>query len=168
MTIFRCSKRSFFNIYNTDILLLSPHVAMWRPLAHLCYGVKGVWPYPKKTRNPEKDFIFNRILFKTVCYYNPILYVSMCSKHVSASMFYVNYCNTAYSSLVCSVPDLLSFCTNAPPGKLNIISLLGLSANTIHDWIGIVGSRLGQRRRQWTNIEPTMGECLVFAGLLLG
>ena len=23
---------------------------------------------------------------------------------------------------------------------------------------------LGQRRRRWTNIEPTMGECLVFAG----
>ena len=37
---------------------------------------------PKKTRNPEKDlkktekdFIFNRILF--ICYYNPILYISM-------------------------------------------------------------------------------------------
>ena len=34
--------------------------------------------------------------------------------------------------------------------------------------IGIVGSRLSQRRRRWTNIEPTMGECLVFARLLVG
>ena len=33
---FRCSEWSFFNIYFTDILLLSPHVAMWRPLAHVC------------------------------------------------------------------------------------------------------------------------------------
>ena len=35
MATFRCSEWSFFNIYITDILLLSPHVAMWRPLAHL-------------------------------------------------------------------------------------------------------------------------------------
>ena len=34
--------------------------------------------------------------------------------------------------------------------------------------IGIVGSRLGQGRSRWTNIEPAMGECLVFAGLLVG
>ena len=27
-----------------------------------------------------------------------------------------------------------------------------------------VGSMLGQRRRRWTNIEPTLGERLVFAG----
>ena len=27
---------------------------------------------------------------------------------------------------------------------------------------------LGQRRRRWTNIEPTMAQCLVFAGLVLG
>ena len=80
---------------------------------------------PKKTRNPEedlkkteKDFIFNRILF--ICYYNLILYISMCSKHVFASLFYVNDRNTAYSSLVCSVPVLLSFGTNAPPGELYI------------------------------------------------
>ena len=33
---FRCSEWSFLNIYITDILLLSPHVATWRPLAHLC------------------------------------------------------------------------------------------------------------------------------------
>ena len=91
---------------------------------------------PKKTRNPEKDlkktekdFIFNRILF--ICYYNPIVYISMCSENVFASIFYVNYRNTAYSSLVCCVPDLLSFGTDAPPGELNIINLLGLSANTI-------------------------------------
>ena len=38
--------------------------------------------------------------------------------------------------------------------------------NTRH-W-AIVGSMLGQRRRRWTNIEPTMAECLVFAGGLLG
>ena len=36
MATFRCSEWSFFNIYITDILLLSSHVAMWRPLAHLC------------------------------------------------------------------------------------------------------------------------------------
>ena len=36
MATFRCSECSFFNIYITNILLLSPHVAMWRPLAHLC------------------------------------------------------------------------------------------------------------------------------------
>ena len=80
---------------------------------------------PKKTRNPEKDLkktekdlIFNRILF--ICYYNLILYISMCSKHVFANLFYVNDRNTAYSSLVCSAPVLLSFCTNAPPGELYI------------------------------------------------
>ena len=91
---------------------------------------------PKKTRNPEKDlkktekdFIFNRILF--ICYYNPIVYISMCSKNVYASIFYVNYRNTANSSLVCCVPDLLSFGTDAPPGELNIINLPGHSANTI-------------------------------------
>ena len=78
---------------------------------------------PKKTRNPEKDlkktekdFIFNRIMF--ICYYSPIVYISMCSKHVFASIFYVYYGNTAYSSLVCGVPDLLSFGTDAPPGEL--------------------------------------------------
>ena len=35
-------------------------------------------------------------------------------------------------------------------------------ANTIH--CPIVGSMLGQRRRRWTNIEPALGQCLVFAG----
>ena len=35
MAIFRCFEWSFFNIYITDNLLLSQHVAMWRPLAHL-------------------------------------------------------------------------------------------------------------------------------------
>ena len=44
----------------------------------------------------------------------------MCPKHVFASLFYVNDRNTAYSSLVCSVPVLLSFGTNAPPGELYI------------------------------------------------
>ena len=28
-----------------------------------------------------------------------------------------------------------------------------------------VVSLLGQRRRRWTNIEMTLGECLVFAGI---
>ena len=27
-----------------------------------------------------------------------------------------------------------------------------------------VGLRLGQRRRRWTNIRPTLGQCLLFAG----
>ena len=36
MATFRCFEWSFFNIYITDILFLSPHVAMWRPLAQLC------------------------------------------------------------------------------------------------------------------------------------
>ena len=35
-------------------------------------------------------------------------------------------------------------------------------ANTID--CAIVGSMLGQRRRRWTNIEPALGQCLVFAG----
>ena len=95
-----------------------------------------------------------------ICYSNPIVYISMCSKHVFASIFYVNYRNTAYSSLVCGVPDLLSFGTDAPPGELK--------TRYMSAPIGIVGSRLGQRRRRWTNIKPAMGECLVFAGLLVG
>ena len=28
----------------------------------------------------------------------------------------------------------------------------------------IVGSMLGQRRRRWANIDPTMALCLMFAG----
>ena len=36
MATFKCSEWSFLNIYITDILLLSTHVAMWRPLAQLC------------------------------------------------------------------------------------------------------------------------------------
>ena len=31
-----------------------------------------------------------------------------------------------------------------------------------------VGLMLGQRRRRWTNIEQTMGECLFLLGLLYG
>ena len=27
-----------------------------------------------------------------------------------------------------------------------------------------VGSMLGQRRRRWTTIDPSLSECLVFAG----
>ena len=38
----------------------------------------------------------------------------------------------------------------------------GYSANTSH--CAIVGSMLVQRRRRWTNIKPTMAQCLVFAG----
>ena len=34
MATFRCSQWSFLNIYITNILLLSTHVAMWRPLAN--------------------------------------------------------------------------------------------------------------------------------------
>ena len=53
---------------------------------------------PKKTRNPEKEP--KKTLFSTkfnfICYYNPILYISLCSKHVFASLFYVNDRNTAY------------------------------------------------------------------------
>ena len=36
------------------------------------------------------------------------------------------------------------------------------SANTRYSPRG--GSMLGQRRRRWTNIYPSLGECLVFAG----
>ena len=39
-----------------------------------------------------------------------------------------------------------------------------LPENTRH-WI-IVGSMLGHRRRRWPSNEPTMIECLVFAGIL--
>ena len=35
-----------------------------------------------------------------------------------------------------------------------------IPANTRHS--PNVGSMLGQRRRRWTIIEPTLGECLVF------
>ena len=30
-----------------------------------------------------------------------------------------------------------------------------------------VGSMLDQRRRRWASIDPTLGECIVFAGLLI-
>ena len=81
----------------------------------------------------------------------------MCSKHVFASLFYVNDRNTGYSSLVCSVSVSLSFGTNAPPGELNVISLLGLSANKIREymlvqgWASVVdgGATLNQ---QWVNV----------------
>ena len=39
MATFSCFEWSFFIIYITAILLLSPHVAMWRPLAHLWSSV---------------------------------------------------------------------------------------------------------------------------------
>ena len=95
-----------------------------------------------------------------ICYYNPIVYISMCFKHVFASIFYVNYCNTAYSSLVCRVSDLLLFGTDAPPGELK--------TRYMNAPIVIVGSRMGQRRRRRTSNKSAMGECLVFAGLLVG
>ena len=65
----------------------------------------------------------------------------MCSKHVFASLFYVNDRNTVYSSLV------LSFGTNAPPGELNVISLLGLSANKIHEYMLVQG---------WASVGPAL------------
>ena len=40
-----------------------------------------------------------------------------------------------------------------------------IPVNTIH-W-DIVDSILGQRRRRWTNIEPTMAQSNVFAGIRL-
>ena len=43
MATLRCFQWSFFNIYIRNILLLSPHVAMWRPLAHLCRGGSRIW-----------------------------------------------------------------------------------------------------------------------------
>ena len=54
-------------------------------------SIKGVTIPRKRLETPkktEKDFIFNRIMF--ICYYNPIVYMSMFSKHVFASIFYVN------------------------------------------------------------------------------
>ena len=39
---------------------------------------------------------------------------------------------------------------------------IGKPANTRHPHN--VGPMLGQRRRRWTNIGPTLGRCLVFAG----
>ena len=41
-------------------------------------------------------------------------------------------------------------------------ALLPYPANTIHR--PHVGSMLGQRRRRWTNIEPTLGKCIVLNG----
>ena len=40
-----------------------------------------------------------------------------------------------------------------------------IPANTGH--CSCVGSMLGQRRRRWTNIEPTHEQCPVFAGMRL-
>ena len=93
-----------------------------------------------------------------ICYYNPILYISMCSKHVFASLFYVNDRNTVYSSLVCSVP----FGTNAPPGELNVISLLGLSANKIHEYMLVQGwasvvDGVTTLNQQWVNVSCLLG-----------
>ena len=54
----------------------------------------------------------------------------------------------------------------------NYSLLVDLLGNINSDWFPantrrspIVGSMLVQRRRRWANIEPTMGEHLVFAGL---
>ena len=38
-----------------------------------------------------------------------------------------------------------------------------IPANTVH--CPIVGSMLVHRQRRWPNIEPTMGQCTVFAGI---
>ena len=86
----------------------------------------------------------------------------MCSKHVSASLFYVNDRNTVYSSLVCSVPVFLSFGTNAPPGELNVISLLGLSANKIHEYMLVQGwasvvDGVATLNQQWVNVSCLLG-----------
>ena len=42
---------------------------------------------------------------------------------------------------------------------------LALATNTI--CCTSVGLKLGQRRRQWTNVKQTLGERLVFAGLAI-
>ena len=34
-----------------------------------------------------------------------------------------------------------------------------------HDTLNNVGVMLGQRRRRWTNIRPTLSQCVVFAGI---
>ena len=34
----------------------------------------------------------------------------------------------------------------------------------LHDTFTHCGPMLGQRRRRWPNIDPTLGECLMFAG----
>ena len=43
--------------------------------------------------------------------------------------------------------------------------LVPIPANTGH--CPCVVSMLAQRRRRWANIEPTHGQCLVFAGIIL-
>ena len=83
----------------------------------------------------------------------------MCSKHVFASLFYVNDRITVYSSLVCSVPVFLSFGTNALPGELNVISLLGLSANKIHEYMLVQG---------WASVGPALNQQWVNVSCLLG
>ena len=40
-----------------------------------------------------------------------------------------------------------------------------LPNNTRHSTVAVL--MLGQRRRRWTNIETTLGGCLVFAGCVL-
>ena len=119
---------------------------------------------PKKTRNPEKDpkktlFSTKFCLYVTIILFYILVVFQTCN---FASLFYVNDRNTAYSSLVCSVPVSLSFGTNAPPGELNVISLLGLSANKIHEymlvqgWASVVdsGATLNQ---QWVNVSCLLG-----------
>ena len=136
-------------------------------ILRIFYPWARVWPYPEKDRKrletpkkTRKRLYFNQIMF--ICYYNPILYISMCSKHVFASLFYVNDRNTVYSSLVCSVPVFLSFGTNAPPGELNVISLLGLSANKIHEymlvqvWASVVDG-VTTLNQQWVNVSCLLG-----------
>ena len=46
---------------------------------------------------------------------------------------------------------------------LNCVTSLLLASHQARD---IVGSMLGQRLRRWTNIEPTMAQCIVFTEML--
>ena len=61
-------------------------------------------------------------------------------------------------SLLCKVGQCASI-----ENTLCLDRYIGVPANTIH--CPIVGSMLGQRRRRWTNIDPALGQCLVFAGV---
>ena len=57
-------------------------------------------------------------------------------------------------------------CAEARRYRRTMAGSPALPENTRH-WI-IVGTMLGHRRRRWPNNEPTMIECLVFAGITTG
>ena len=64
-------------------------------------------------------------------------------------------------SVVCLCCEYYGLLLSSLPGYRFCV-WRGYPANTRH--CAIVGSMLVQRRRRWTNIKPTMTQCLVFAG----